>query len=194
MKKSLLIITLFSSMIFAQEFTYVGNSKCKMCHKKEEKGAQFSKWEASSHAHSFETLKTERASQIVSGKGLDSNAWEAPECLKCHTTGFENNGYEIMAESFWSPSADDKAGTKAMKRMEGLQAVGCESCHGAGNKYKSKKTMVAIYNDEIDGVTVGLKPVNEETCIVCHNDSSPTFKPFNYKERIKKISHPIPKG
>ena len=194
MKKSLLIITIFSSMIFAQGFTYVGNSKCKMCHKKEEKGAQFSKWDASSHAHSFDTLKSEQASQIVIEKGIDGNAWEAPECLICHTTGFGNGGYEIKDESFWSPLVDDKVGTKAMKRMNGLQNVGCEECHGAGSKYKSKKTMQAIYSGEIEGSTVGLHPVNEETCTACHNKTSPTFKPFNFEERSEKIAHPIPKG
>ena len=192
MNKIIILIIMFVSFITAQDFMYVGNSNCKMCHKKEDKGAQFSKWEASSHAHSFETLKSEQASQILNNKGIDGNAWETPECLKCHTTGFEKNGYEIKGEDFWSPAADNKAGKKAAKRMQGLQSVGCEACHGAGSKYKSKKTMLAIYNDDIEGLTVGLKIVNEETCKVCHNESSPTFKPFTFEERIEKIAHPIP--
>ena len=173
-------------------FDFVGVKKCKMCHKKEDKGAQFSKWEASSHAHSFATLKSEQASQIANEKGLDDPAWEAPECLKCHTSGFGTGGYEVEDESFWNPIDDDKAGKKATKRMQSLQSVGCEACHGAGSKYKSKKTMLSIYNGEIEGSIFGLKIVNEETCKVCHNESSPTFKPFNFKERIKKIEHPMP--
>lgn len=65
MNKIITFIVLFLSITAAQDFIYVGISKCKICHKKEEKGAQFSKWEASSHAHSFETLKSEQASQIA---------------------------------------------------------------------------------------------------------------------------------
>ncbi len=192
MNKIITLIIMFVSFITAQDFMYVGNSKCKMCHKKEEKGAQFSKWEASSHAHSFATLKSEKSAQIAAEKGIEGDAWKAPECLKCHTTGFETGGYEVKGDDFWNPTAEDKAGAKAVKRMAGLQAVGCESCHGAGSKYKSKKTMLAIYNGETEGSTFGLTIANEETCIVCHNESSPTFKPFNFEERIEKIAHPMP--
>ncbi len=79
-----------------------------------------------------------------------------------------------------------------MKRMIGLQSVGCESCHGAGSAYKSSSTMKSIYANEIDGKTVGLHTINKETCIACHNEKSPTFKPFNFEERVKVIAHPIP--
>lgn len=194
MKNILTLIVMLTSILLAQDFDFVGNSKCKMCHKKEEKGAQFAKWEASRHANAFETLKSEKSAQIAKDKGLETNAWNAPECLKCHTTGFGDGGYEVMSESFWSPVVDDKVGAKAVKRMIGLQAIGCEACHGPGSKYKSKKTMQAIYSGEIEGSTVGLQPVNEETCTVCHNKTSPTFKPFNFEERSEKIAHPIPKG
>ena len=192
MKKILTLIVMLTSIIIAQDFDFVGNSKCKMCHKKEEKGAQFVKWEASHHADAFETLKSEKAAQIAKERGLETNAWNAPECLKCHTTGFGDGGYEVMSESFWSPAADDKVGAKAVKRMKGLQAVGCEACHGAGSKYKSKKVMQGIHTKELSGAKYGLLSVSEETCVVCHNESSPTFKPFNYDERIDNIAHPIP--
>jgi hypothetical protein len=194
MNRILVVGALSLSIIIAQEFDFIGNLKCKVCHKKEEKGAQFSKWEASRHANAFETLKTEKADQIAKNKGFEVEAWKAPECLKCHTTGFETGGYEVKDESFWNPVEDDKVGKKAVKRMKGLQSVGCEACHGPGSKYKSKKTMQAIYSGEIEGSTVGLQPVNEETCTACHNKTSPTFKPFNFEERSEKIAHPIPKG
>lgn len=192
MNKIITLIVLFLSITAAQDFIYVGISKCKMCHKKEEKGAQFSKWEASSHAHSFKTLKSEQASQIAIEEGLKGKAWEMPECLKCHTTGFGIGGYEVKDDSFWNPIDDDKAGKKATKRMQGLQAVGCEACHGAGSKYKSKKTMLAIYNGEIERTTVGLSQISVETCVICHNETSPTFKPFNFEVREKEIAHPMP--
>lgn len=178
--------------LFAQDFDFVGNAKCKMCHKKVEVGEQYAKWEASPHAKSFETLKSEKAANIANEKGIEGNAWETPECLKCHTTGFGVGGYEVKDEDFWNPEPEDKAGVKAVKRMKGLQAVGCEACHGPGSKYKSKKTMQAIFAGELDGTTVGLTKISEKTCTGCHNDGSPTFKPFNYGERKVEIAHSIP--
>jgi len=192
MKQTIVLFVLLPIIVIAQNIEYVGSSSCKMCHNKDAKGAQYTKWKSSSHAGSFETLKSDKAVQIANEKGIKGNAWEVSECLTCHTTGFGKDGYEIKDESFWTPNVDDKLGNKAVKRMMGLQSVGCESCHGAGNKYKSKKIMVAVYTGEIDGSTVGLERVDEETCIVCHNDSSPTFKPFNFEERIEKIGHSIP--
>jgi hypothetical protein len=169
-----------------------GNAKCKMCHKKVEAGEQYAKWAAGSHAGAFETLKSEKSSQIAKEKGIEGDAWKAPECLKCHVTGFGDGGYEVKCDGFWNPAAEDKAGAKAVKRMNGLQSVGCEACHGAGSKYKSSKTMKAIYAGEIDGTTVGLTKIDEKTCMVCHNEESPTYKPFNFKEKIKEVQHPIP--
>ena len=192
MKRFLLLIIIFVTIVISQDFQFVGVSKCRTCHKKETRGAQFTVWEASSHAHAFETLKSEQASQIAREREIEGNAWEAPECLKCHTTGFGQGGYEGKDESFWNPGPDDSEGAKAVKRMKGLQSVGCESCHGAGSGYKSSKIMKSIYAGEIDIKTVGLNPVNEGTCLICHNDTSPTFKPFIFEERVKKIAHPFP--
>jgi hypothetical protein len=190
--KYLLLFMIFSTIIFSQDFEYVGSNGCKMCHKKEEKGSQFSKWEATAHAKAFETLKSEAAAKIAADKGLTVDAWKTPECVICHTTGFDNGGYEINDDSFWNPATDDKIANKAVKRMNGLQAVGCEVCHGAGSKYKSSKIMKSIYAGEAEGKDFGLNQISEETCLVCHNENSPTFKPFNYTERIKKIEHPMP--
>lgn len=191
MNRILIAITLLTSVIFAQA-TYVGSGSCKMCHNKDEKGAQYSIWETSTHAKAFETLKSGEAAAIVSEKGIKTDAWKSPECLVCHTTGFDNGGYEVMDEAFWSPNPDDRTAKKAVKRMSGLQSVGCEACHGAGSDYKSSKTMKAIYSGEIGRSTVGLISPSEETCKSCHNDKSPTFKSFDFDEFYEKIAHPIP--
>lgn len=192
MKKIIILVVVLTATILAQDFDYIGTMGCKMCHKKEEKGAQFSKWEASVHASAFETLKTDQATKIIQEKGITTNAWETPECIKCHTTGFGDGGYEIMDEAFWSPAADDRTAAKAVKRMSGLQSVGCEACHGPGSEYKSKKKMEAIFNGEIDGTTLGLINPGETTCKGCHNKNSPTFKSFIFDEYWEKIAHPIP--
>ncbi|MCF6239435.1 MAG: hypothetical protein L3J79_11620, partial [Candidatus Marinimicrobia bacterium] len=80
-------------------------------------------------------------------------------------------------------------------RMNGLKNVGCEMCHGAGGAYKKKKIMQGIYAGELKAEVYGLVIITpEETCLKCHNDRSPSFKSFNYKERVAEISHPFPAG
>ncbi len=192
--KHILIIALILSFGFAQDFEYVGTKKCGSCHKKEEQGAQLGKWESGSHAGAFETLKSEEAIKIAQEKGLEMDPWEAAECLKCHTTGYGAGGYEVKDEAFWNPAADDRKGKKAVKLMSALQAVGCESCHGPGSEYKSKKKMKAIYAGEVDGATLGLMPITEETCVGCHNEESPTFKAFDFAKQKDEIAHPYPEG
>lgn len=194
MKKAIITFLTLTAFIFAQDFEYVGSAKCKMCHKKVEDGNQYGKWEAGPHAKAFETLKSERSAQIAAEKGIEGDAWKAPECLKCHVTGFGAGGYEVKCKDFWNPAAEDKAGAKAVKRMKGLQAVGCESCHGAGSKYKSKKVKLAIVAGEIEAASVGLLEVDEATCITCHNEESPTHKPFNFEERAAEVAHPKPES
>lgn len=192
MKKLLIVVFGFAFFLSAQDFGYVGSAKCKMCHNKVEKGAQYTKWLEGPHSGAFETLKSDESATIAAEKGIEGNAWEAPECLKCHATGFGDGGYEVKCEAFWNPAADDKAGAKAVKRMEALKGVGCESCHGAGSKYKSSKAKKAIAAGEITAASVGLLEVNEATCVACHNEESPTYKPFDYEARNAEIAHPKP--
>jgi len=59
---------ILSSASLAAEATFVGASKCKMCHLNEHKI-----WSAHSHAKAFEVLKIEEQ--------------KMPECVGCHTTG-----------------------------------------------------------------------------------------------------------
>lgn len=63
---------MISTISMAQDFKYVGASKCKMCHNKPDKGEQYSKWAAGPHAHALDVLK-----------GDEKND---PKCLKCHST------------------------------------------------------------------------------------------------------------
>jgi len=185
-------ILVLLSVIWAQDFEYIGTNKCKACHSSEKKGAQFKKWKETKHAKVFDILLTDEAIKIAEERGLKNTPDKAPECLECHTVGFGAGGYEVMDEEFWSPAEDDRAGKKAVKRMENLKNVGCEICHGPGSMYKKKKTMEAIFSGEVKGEDYGLLEVNEETCLRCHNERSPSYKPFDYEARKKIIAHPYP--
>ena len=57
--------------------------------------------------------------------------------------------------------------------------------------YKSKKIM----EDKKLAVENGLKIYEnpEQLCVTCHNEESPAFKGFNFKEMWAKIEHSVPK-
>ncbi|MCP5064802.1 MAG: cytochrome C554 [Ignavibacteriae bacterium] len=155
---------------------FVGVKSCGTCHKKAKIGKQLKIWKESSHANAYKTLQTDEANKIALDKGFKTKAVDTPECLKCHTTGF----------------GIDKAMFKKKFKIE--DGVQCESCHGAGSKYKKKKIM----KDQVKAVAKGLTEYKDEAsiekqCRTCHNkEESPTFKEFNFKKRWKEIAHPIP--
>jgi hypothetical protein len=92
--------------------TYVGNDKCKMCHRGEAKGFIYENWSKTKHAQSMTVLDAEK------GETKD------PKCLKCHVTGF----------------GDTTAYTLDNPREE-FANVGCEACHGPGSDYKNLSVM-----------------------------------------------------
>ncbi len=188
----LLALLVLTVTIYGQE--YVGSHKCKACHRKSSSGAQYKVWEKTNHAHAFETLKTDEAIQVANEHGIKGNPWEAPECVICHTTGFENGGYEIKDAVFWDQVDSRGRPAKDVKRMTGLQGVGCEVCHGPGSEYKSKKKMEAIFQGVLDGEELGMFVPSEEVCLQCHNSDAPSFNGFDYKESYHIIAHPYPDG
>jgi len=66
------IVFIFSTIVNAEDFKYVGAAKCKMCHNKPEKGGQYASWAAGPHAKAMQSLKGDEAKN--------------PKCLKCHST------------------------------------------------------------------------------------------------------------
>jgi hypothetical protein len=150
--------------------TLVGETKCKMCHNKEAEGAAWTKWQASKHSKALEALKGDKAKAIAEKAGLKTPAAEAPECLKCHVTGYEK-GKTLPAD---------------IKQDSGVQ---CESCHGPASEHfaAAKKTLV----DKSIPTVLPKKPT-EEVCKKCHNAESPTFKDFDFKRDYEKIAHVNP--
>lgn len=150
---------------------FIGVDACKMCHKSQKTGDQYSKWKASQHAKAFETLATPKAKELAAKAGVSGDPQASDKCLKCHVTGHGAKPAEL--------------GTK----YKAADGVGCESCHGAGSDYKDKKVM----EDRAAAVAAGLvHPVDEKVCAKCHNKESPTFKPFDFKKRAEEIAHPNP--
>lgn len=168
------LLIVLSTLIIAQSHNYVGTSVCSPCHKTEKTGNQFGIWSNSAHAKAIETLKSEKSKEIVIKMGLKTEAYESPECLKCHTTG-----YGSAAEMF-----DAK-----FKAENGVQ---CESCHGAGSDYKAMKVMKSREESIKNGMNNILVSDGsaEKLCRTCHNEESPSYKGFDFVESWDKIKHP----
>ena len=163
-------------MLLAQN-KYVGVKQCSMCHKTEKQGKQFDIWSKSQHAKAYQVLTSDKANELAKSKGIKTAAVEAKECLECHTLG---------------KTVDAKMFDKNFDIKDGVQ---CETCHGAGSAYKSMSTM----KDQAKAVAAGLNIYKDEKeiealCKTCHNEKSPTFKGFDFKEMYAKIAHPIPKA
>ena len=170
------ILFLFQ-VTFAQDFNYIGVKKCATCHKPAKIGNQFGIWSEGSHAKAFEVLKSEEAKKVATKMGIADPATDA-KCLKCHVTGFA------------APAANKEA---TLTQEEG---VSCEACHGPGSGYKSMKVMKQLVAGEVEPASVGLIAGADNfkaQCVKCHNEESPTYKPFVYEESVKKIAHPMPK-
>lgn len=187
---ALLPVLVFSSLVaerwldnHAHNFVknrYIGAKGCKNCHKAEAKGAQFVKWEKDNHAKAWTVLGTDEAKKVGAKLGVD-NPQESPKCLKCHVTAYGETKKEFKA------SFDPKLG------------VQCETCHGPGEKHAKARFKEAskqkggadkhidIPDDEI------IKRPGFETCLKCHNEESPSFKPFCFKKKRAEIAHLDPR-
>jgi hypothetical protein len=179
----LALLLIFSQFqVFAQEkkegkvFKYGGVATCKACHMTKKSGAQYKIWQKGPHAKAYQTLKSPKAKEIGKKLGVEDPA-NSKKCVKCHVTA-----YEAPAEL---------KGPKLTLE----EGIGCEACHGPGSEYKKKKIITAIWEGKLKAADYGLiKPVTEEVCLTCHNEESPTFKEFIFKERVAKIAHPVPKA
>ena len=130
------------------ELEYVGSSKCMGCH-----FDAYRTWQASKHGHAFRTLEEAEAG--------DRYGWPVtyyPDCVSCHVVGYGE------VSGFVSPEATPD-----------LRGVGCEECHGPGQKHVT------------DPMKFRMGAVAEGKCTECHDfEQSPGF---DYAERWKLIEH-----
>jgi hypothetical protein len=151
--------------LMAQNFKYIGASKCKMCHIKAPTGEQYNKWMEGPHAGAMKTFAGEKAKEIAKAKGIADPATDAG-CIKCHST----------------------VGHIDAKLVAGIkitEGVSCESCHGPGSMYKG----ASIMKNRDLSMQKGLILPTEEVCKTCHNEESPTYKAFDFAAATAEIAH-----
>lgn len=111
-------------------------------------------------------LASPHAKAMAALKGADL---KNPKCLKCHSTA----------------AGADQSLIASITVEEG---VSCESCHGPGSLYK----VATVMKDQKVALTKGMTLPEEKVCKKCHNEASPNYKGFNYKEYAAKIAHGDP--
>jgi len=160
----------------------VSIKKCAMCHKKDDKGNQYAKWQSMGHAKAYERLATEEAKAVGAALGID-DPQSSGACLKCHSTAY------YFTEEIQTTEVSVENG------------VSCQSCHGPGADYKNKSVMESREESIANGMVY---PAKEKSCTLCHNDTSPTWKPdrytlpdgtktgFDVEQAYEKIKHERP--
>jgi len=104
--------------------------------------AEHGSWSATGHATALATLERE-------GKRDD------PTCQRCHVTG-----------------AGKPGGFGPAVKVAGLDAVGCESCHGPGAAHARRPRK-------------GYGKLSLATCVSCHDvKNSPDFDYYTYLPRV----------
>lgn len=111
-------------------------------------------------------------------------------CRTCHVEAYESwrsSPHARATASLTGKSAQDGRclSCHAPQADKGVVAVGCESCHGAGSLYSPRYVM----KDAELARAVGLEDPGEKSCRVCHDASSPSLKPFDFKQKLPLIDH-----
>ncbi|MDR3181838.1 MAG: hypothetical protein LBT89_02790 [Planctomycetaceae bacterium] len=141
---------------------FTGAAKCADCHEK-----SFAVWKKSKHHQAWDTLNT----------ALPPRQFD-PECIGCHVTGWNTHQLLPYQNGFLSAGETPQ-----------LVAVGCESCHGQGEKHIAAETgsdktlqekLRRLIRLPLDGDAA------KKHCITCHDgDNSPKFDFDKYWKEIK---------
>lgn len=152
--------------LVGQNFTYVGASKCAVCHKTDKQGQQMLIWQESSHAKAAAAPGSADGAKIAQAAGV-SNPPENPACLKCHAPLFEK-APELKSEG-----------------------VTCEVCHGPGSEYKKITIMKDRALARQNGLVVyeSVEAIKKQ-CLTCHENAH--GKSFDFASSWEKIKHNKP--
>ena len=151
--------------ILGKEFA--GTAACVDCH-----DGECDIWDETPHSHATASIAE-----------LDPPRHFDPECLSCHATGWDPQGYHPYVGGFQS-----------LDQTPHLNANGCENCHGPGAKHVALENGdLEVDDDEYDAVLAALHMEiveNEgnmegqeftngksvQNCMRCHDDdNSPDF-------------------
>lgn len=112
-------------------------------------------------------------------------------CKGCHPAAYEAWQQSKHARAMDSLSDAQKKDARCLtchapdQAEQGVAHVTCETCHGGGQYYSPNYVM----KDAELARLVGLVDPSEKQCRTCHDASSPSLRPFDFKESLKAIDH-----
>jgi hypothetical protein len=143
---------------------YVGSKKCESCHEE-----SYRVWRKSGHANAWHSLEI----TSVPARTYD------PECVCCHVIGWNPSERYPYISGF---------SNELGKMTLDLTNVGCENCHGPGEKHCQEE----IGSNEVaqERYRAAMRVSTEDgkkMCYTCHDlDNSPNF---NFETYWPKIEH-----
>lgn len=126
-----------------------------------------------------------------SGAAVAADFVGPESCKGCHPAAYEAWQQSKHARAMDSLSDAQKKDARCLtchapdQAQQGMAHVTCETCHGGGQYYSSSYVM----KDSELARLVGLVDPSEKQCRTCHDASSPSLRPFDFKESLKAIDH-----
>ncbi len=158
--------------------TFVGTDKCAECHDPE-----YTIWEEGNPGpHNPKKVGPHsRATLDLTDPG--ERTWvtreKDPECLSCHVTGWNPQGFFPFEKGF-TKIADAE-----------MHGSGCENCHGPGSKHveveeADPQPPIDVLQKHRQEMVVTLDQARKDLCFTCHDlDNSPEFNFDTYWPKIK---------
>lgn len=142
---------------------YAGSQSCRECHP-----TAYGIWSKSPHAHATETLAK-----------LDPPRQFDPECISCHSTGWNAQEYYPYETGFAS-----------IEQTPLLQGNGCENCHGPAAAHVEAEHVKGFKNlaqrEQLRQRLKLTRATIETTCERCHDhDNSPEFDFAKYWPKVE---------
>ena len=118
----------------------------------------------------------------------------AERCKSCHEAEYAAWESSPHAKAFAALSAKEQADPRCLQchtlvasdTQQALAGVQCESCHGAGRHYLQDFVM---RDAELAGLLNLVAKVDAASCVRCHNDATPSLRPFDFASSRALIKH-----
>jgi formate-dependent nitrite reductase cytochrome c552 subunit len=126
-----------------------------------------------------------------SGAAVAADFVGPESCKGCHPAAYEAWQQSKHARAMDSLSDAQKKDARCLtchapdQAQQSMAHVTCETCHGGGQYYSPNYVM----KDAELARLVGLVDPSEKQCRTCHDASSPSLRPFDFKESLKAIDH-----
>lgn len=135
--------------------------------------------------------RTILATWLLAGVAFGHDFLGAESCEACHPDAWAAWQLSAHARSREALSAQQQHDARCLmchspnEADQRVSGVSCETCHGGGQYYSARYVM---RDKELARLT-GLIDPTEKSCRVCHDASSPSLRPFDFKEKLKVMDH-----